>query len=147
MKRNYFYILVVIILTLNLITVDGESTEQIDKNINTLLKEDYKIIDVLQSQIVLLKNKDIIICRTRVQHKNSGKSEHDFINHSYEMKSRALRTLYNSQIKNSINSENFNHDELFNLLDEIDELNKKMNEIMINAIKTETTMITSCYKP
>ena len=147
MKKFFSYKLAIIILTLNLTPINGQSTEPIDKNINNLLKEDYKVVEVLDGQIVLLKDKDMVICQTRVQHMNSGKSIEDYINHSYRMKSRALKSLYDSQIKNAMNSENFNRAELFQLLDEIDEVNKKINKILINSIKTETVMYTSCYRP
>ena len=147
MEKFFSFIFLIIILTLNLTSVNGQSTEPIDKNINNFLKEDYKIVEVLDGQIVLLKDKDMVICHTRVQHTNSGKSIEDYINHSYKMKSRALKSLYDSQIKKSMNSENFNRAELFELLDKIDEVNNKINKILINSIKKETVIYTSCYRP
>ena len=135
------------LLFFNFTQVNSQSSSPIDKSINFLLQKDYKIIEIYDGRLFLLKkDKELIICNTRVVQnietgenlKNYKEMDDELISRSIETRSNVLKFLYDEQLKSSINlekAENFKSTDLFELLD------------IMDSIKTTNTMLSTCYKP
>ena len=147
LKKKNLYIFMFFLLFFNFTQVNSQSSSPIDKSINFLLQEDYKIIEIYDGRLFLLKkDKELIICNTRVVQnietgenlKNYKEMDDELISRSIETRSNVLKFLYDEQLKSSINlekAENFKSTDLFELLD------------IMDSIKTTNTMLSTCYKP
>tara|TARA_B100000787_G_C16051954_1_gene231652 strand:+ start:40 stop:489 length:450 start_codon:yes stop_codon:yes gene_type:complete len=147
LKKKNLYIFMFFLLFFNFTQVNSQSSSPIDKSINFLLQKDYKIIEIYDGRLFLLKkDKELIICNTRVVQnietgenlKNYKEMDDELISRSIETRSNVLKFLYDEQLKSSINlekAENFKSTDLFELLD------------IMDSIKTTNTMLSTCYKP